>query len=139
MPNLTLRPPPLRHPLPSPCHAAIKVHAENANRRIVLDAQIDVLADSEAKVARRAEVAAAQFVLLDLETALEDLFGFGTPHRDVHGDFLVAPDAEGAHGVAGFGVHWGLARELFEDFGGAGEAIAGFTDGDVEDEFLICS
>jgi hypothetical protein len=29
-----------------------------------------------------------------------------------------------------------LTRELFEDFGGAGETIAGFTDGDVEDEFL---
>lgn len=29
-----------------------------------------------------------------------------------------------------------MAGELFEDFGGTGETIAGFADRDVEDEFL---
>ena len=33
-------------------HAAVKVHAVDADRRIILDAQIDVLADAEAEVAR---------------------------------------------------------------------------------------
>ena len=40
------------------------------------------------------------------------------------GDFFVAADTECADGVAGFGGDGGLAGELFEDFGGAGETIA---------------
>ena len=32
-------------------HAAVKVHAVDTNRRIILDAQIDVLADTESEVA----------------------------------------------------------------------------------------
>lgn len=47
------------------------------------------------------------------------------------GDFFVATDAECSDGVAGFGGDGCLACELFEDFGGSGETIAGFTDGDV--------
>ena len=32
-------------------HAAVKIHAVNTNRRIIFDAQINMLADTEAKVA----------------------------------------------------------------------------------------
>lgn len=32
-------------------HAAVKVHAVDTDRRIILDAQIDVLANTESKVA----------------------------------------------------------------------------------------
>lgn len=32
-------------------HAAVKVHAIDTNRRIILNAQIDVLADTESEVA----------------------------------------------------------------------------------------
>ena len=33
-------------------------------------------------------------------------------------------------------VHWGLTAQLLEHFGGTGQSVTGFADGDVEDEFL---
>ena len=45
-------------------HAAIEVHAVDTNRRIVLDAQVDVLANTESKVASLREVLLAQLILL---------------------------------------------------------------------------
>ena len=89
------------------------------NARVVLDAQIDVLADSESEVARLAEVALAELVLLDLEATLENLLSLGAADGDVDGDpvkivnllcpsrgglyniLLVPPDTEGTDGVAG--------------------------------------
>ena len=56
------------------------------NARVVLDAQIDVLADSESEVARLAEVALAELVLLDLEATLENLLSLGAADGDVNGD-----------------------------------------------------
>lgn len=83
-------------------HATVEVHAVNSNRRIILDTQINVLADAETEVARLAEVALPQLVLFDLQTTLEDFFRFGTADSDVHGDLLVASDAESAYCVACF-------------------------------------
>ena len=84
------------------CHAAVEVHTVDTNRGVVLDAQIDVLRDAEAEVASVGEVLLAQFVFLDLETALEDFFGLGTSDRAVDGDLFVSSNAEGADSVAGF-------------------------------------
>jgi hypothetical protein len=61
-----------------------------------------MLRDAEAEVARLGEVLLAQLVFLDLEATLQDLLGLGTADGDVHGDLLVASDAETADGVAGF-------------------------------------
>ena len=82
-------------------HAAVEVHAVDTDRRIVLDAQIDVLGDTETEVASLAEVALAKLVLLDLEATLEDLLGLGATDGDVDGDLLVTADTEGTDGVAG--------------------------------------
>jgi hypothetical protein len=54
------------------------------NARVVLDAQVDVLADTETEVARLGEVALAELVLLDLQATLEDLLSLGAPDGDVH-------------------------------------------------------
>jgi hypothetical protein len=70
-----LAPPALAHALALAGHAAVEVHAVDTDRGVVLEAEIDVLADAEAEVARLAEVALAQLVLLDLQTALENLLG----------------------------------------------------------------
>ena len=56
----------------------------------------------KAEVASLAEVALPQLVLLDLETALEDLLCLGSADGDVHGDLLVTADTEGSDGVACF-------------------------------------
>lgn len=82
-------------------HAAVEVHAVNTDTRVVLDAEIDVLADSEAEVAGLAEVALAQLVLLDLEATLENLLGLGATDGDVDGDLFVTADTKSTDGVAG--------------------------------------
>lgn len=47
-------------------HARIEIHSVDTNRRIVLDTEINVFADTETKVASLREVALAQLVFLDL-------------------------------------------------------------------------
>jgi hypothetical protein len=81
-------------------HAAVEVHAVDTNRRVVLDAEIDVLRDTEAEVASLREVALPQLILLDLEAALENLLCLGSTDGDVHGDLLITADTECADGVA---------------------------------------
>lgn len=60
-------------------HAAVEVHAVDTDGGVVLDTKIDVLADTEAKVASLGEVALAEFVLLDLEATLENLLSLLRP------------------------------------------------------------
>ena len=120
-----------RHAHPRSPHDHIKVHTENPNTRVIPRTEIDVLLDPEPKVARVRKVLPSELVLFHFETALEDLFGFGPADGDVDGDLFVSTDAKGADGVAGFGGHGRLAGELFQDFGGTGQAIARFADADV--------
>lgn len=75
-------------------HAAVEVHAINTNSRIIFDSQIDMLGDTEAKIPRVREVLLPQFVLLDLQTSLENLLGLWTSYRDVDCDLFVSSDAE---------------------------------------------
>lgn len=82
-------------------HAAVEVHAVDTDTRVVLDAEIDVLRDTEAEVSGLAEVALAQLVLLDLEATLEDLLGLGATDSDVDSNLFVTADTEGTDGVAG--------------------------------------
>ena len=87
--------------LTAAAHADIEVHAVDTDSGVVLDAEIDVLADAEAEVAGLGEVALAELVFLDLEATLEDLLSLGAADGDVHGDLLVTTDTEGTDGVSG--------------------------------------
>lgn len=82
-------------------HAAVEVHAVDTNGRVVLDTEIDVLANTETEVAGLGEVALPQLVLLDLEATLENLLSLGATDGDVDGDLFVTADTEGTDGVAG--------------------------------------
>lgn len=82
-------------------HAAVEVHTVDTDRRVVLDAEIDVLVDTEAEVTGLAEVALAELVLLDLEATLEDLLSLGAADGDVNGNLFVTADTEGSHGIPG--------------------------------------
>lgn len=82
-------------------HAAVEVHAVDTDRGVILDAEIDVLRDTEAEVAGLGEVALAQLVLLDLEATLENLLGLGATDCDVDGNLFVTADTEGTDGVTG--------------------------------------
>lgn len=82
-------------------HAAVEVHTVDTDRRVILDPQVDVLVDTETKVAGLREVALPQLVLLDLEATLQDLLSLRTTDGDVDSDLFVTTDTEGTHGVAG--------------------------------------
>ena len=89
-------------PMMKNVHAAVEIHAVDTDRWVVLDAKINVLRDAEAEVARLAEVALPQLVLLDLEATLEDLLCLGPADGDVDGDLLVTADTEGSDGESRF-------------------------------------
>ena len=92
-------------------HAAVEVHAVNTNARVVLDTQVNVLADTEAEVAGLGEVPLPQFVFLDLEATLENLLGLGATDGDVDSNLFVTTDTEGTDGVAGLAfTHTSLAK-----------------------------
>lgn len=122
---------PLRDPRPRAIHDGIEVHAKDTNRGVVSRAEIDMLLNPKTKVARLGKVAPVELVLLHLETALEDLLGFGPANRDVRCNLFVTPDAELADGVAGLGRDWCLARQLFEDFGGSRQTVTRLSNGYV--------
>ena len=117
-------------------HAHEEVHTKDTDTGVVLDTQVNVLGDTETKVAGLGEVAAAQLVLLDLETTLDDLLGLGTTDGDVARDLLVTADTETTEGVAGLAGHRGLTGELLEHLGSTGETVTRLTNGDVDDELV---
>lgn len=99
-------------------HAAVEVHTVDTDTGVVLDSEIDVLADTEAEVAGLAEVALAELVLLDLEATLENLLGLGATDGDVDRDLFVTTDTEGTDGVTGLAWKGGFVR--WENPGGIG-------------------
>jgi len=86
----TLCPSALRNPLTRPGHAAVEVHAVNANGRVIFDTQVDMFADTKAEVACLREVTWTEFVFFDFETAFKDFLSFGTSDGDVDSNFLIA-------------------------------------------------
>ena len=93
-----------------------------------------MLRDAKAKVARRRKVAAEQLVLLDFQPGLDQRHRLLAADRDRGRDLLVAPDREGAHGVARLAEDGLLARQLLEDLCGLLEPVARLSHADVEDE-----
>lgn len=104
-------------------HAAIEVHAVDTNRRIVLDAQVDVLANTKSKVASLREILLAQFILLYFESSLKNLLclhvsnhagshlkmiqaklylSLGSSYSHMDGNLFVTSDAEGSDRIPGF-------------------------------------
>jgi hypothetical protein len=101
--NSGLRTSTLGNTLTRASHAAVEIHAVDTNRRVVLDAQIDVLRDTETEVASLGEVTLAQLVFLDLQATLENLNGLLAADGDVDSNLFVSADAEGTDGVTGLG------------------------------------
>jgi len=108
-----------------------EVHSEDTDSGIVLDSHINVFVDSESKVTGSREVLFLQLVLLDLQTTLEDLLGFGSSDRDVNGDLLVTTDTESSDGVTGLRGDGSLTSQLFENLGGTSKPVTRLSDGDV--------
>jgi hypothetical protein len=79
----------------------VKIHTVDTNGRVVLDAKIDVLLDTETEVSTIGEVLLVKLVLTDLEGLLENLGSLGATDGSVDGDLLVSADTEGTDGVTG--------------------------------------
>ena len=112
----------------------VEIHTIDTYLRIVLDAEIDVLLDTEAKVARAAEVAVKKLVLLNLKTLLEDLSSLRATNCGVNSDLLVTTDGEGTHGVASARVNGGLASKSLKHLSSTSKTITALTDADVHAE-----
>lgn len=80
----------------------VKVHTVDTDRGVVLQTEINVLVDTEAKVSGGGEVSVLELVLLDLEATLEDLGGLVTTDGSVDSDLLVSTDSKGTNGVTGW-------------------------------------
>merc|ERR1719197_716969 len=115
-----------------PLEAHVEVHPINARRRVVLDAEVDVLRHAEAEVARRTEVLALELVLLHLQAALENLRRLLAADRHVDGDLLVSPNGKTAARVPGLRVDGLLARELLEHARRARQPVARLADAAVQ-------
>lgn len=79
----------------------IEVHAEDTCEGVILDAQINVLLDTEAKVSSIREVLLLELSVLDLEASLEDLVSLIAADGDMDCDFLVTLDTEATNGESG--------------------------------------
>merc|ERR1719341_3140020 len=112
-----------------------EVHAVNANAWVILDSQVNVLLDAEAKVAVVGEVLLSQLILLHLESSLNDLLSLGAPDSAVDGDLLVPSDTKATDGVAGLREHRGLTGQRLQHLASPGEPITRLADTDVEAEF----
>jgi len=117
-------------------HAAVEIHSVDTNRRIVLDTEIDVFTDTEAKVTSLRKVTLSKFVFLDLQSTLQDFLGLWSTNCDVHSDLFVTANTEGSDGVPGLAVDRSLTTQLFQHLRSTGKSVTRFSDRDVEDELL---
>merc|ERR1719458_1083140 len=72
----------------------IEVHSIDTNRWIVLDAQVDVLLDSESKVSISREVVTAQLIFPHLKSTFKNLFCFGPSYCTMYGNLFVTTDTK---------------------------------------------
>ena len=77
----------------------IEVHTEDTGEGVILNAQINVLLDTEAKAAGVGEVSLPEFSVLDLKTSLKDLIGFFASDGHMCCNFFVSLDPETSDGI----------------------------------------
>ena len=94
----------LRHATTGASQLHVEIHTEDTGVGVVLDAQINVLLNTETEVARVGEVLLHQLVLLHLQTALQDLQSLLATNGCMDGDLLVTTDGEGTDGETSYGI-----------------------------------
>ena len=71
-----------------------EVHTEDTDLWVVLDAEIDVLSDTEAEVALIGEAGLWEFIALNSQALLDDVDGLLATDGDLGCDVLTSTDAE---------------------------------------------
>merc|ERR1719326_2112982 len=77
----------------------VEIHAINAGGRVILQAKIDVLVHTKAKVSIFGEVLCTDLVVCDLETTLNEVHSLLASNGDVARNLLITADAESSHSV----------------------------------------
>lgn len=113
-----------------------EVHTEDTDGWVILDAEIDVLSDTEAEVAVLGEAALWELVGLDTEGTLDDIDGLLATDGNLGRDVLTTADTEATDGQTRLAVGWLLVSELGKDLGNLGELIAFATDAALDDELF---
>lgn len=122
---------PLGHAISRPVQHDVEVHSVDTRRRVVLDAQINVLRDSETKVAGVGEVLLQQLVLLDLQARLEQLECLLSADGDAARNLLVTTDRPLTDGVTRLSEDRLLPSQLLQDLGGLLQPVTRLTGADV--------
>ena len=79
------------------------------NAWIIFDAQIDMFLNTETEGTSLGEVALLEFVFLDLEATVENLFGLWSTDSAVAWDFFITSDTESTDSVTGLKInHYNL-------------------------------
>ena len=94
----------LRHATTGASQLHVEIHTEDTGVGVVLDAEINVLLNTETEVARVGEVLLHQLVLLHLQTALQNLQSLLATNGRMDGDLLVTTDGEGTDGETSYGI-----------------------------------
>ena len=94
----------LRHATTGASQLHVEIHTEDTGVGVVLDAEINVLLNTETEVARVGEVLLHQLVLLHLQTALQDLQSLLATNGRMDGDLLVTTDGEGTDGETSYDI-----------------------------------
>jgi hypothetical protein len=68
----------------------------------------------KSEIARLTKIPLLQFILLNLQTSLEDFFSFWSTNRDVTCDLFVPSNSKMSDCVTSFGGNGSLTSELFQ-------------------------
>ena len=96
-PNLALSSLAICYTVPWSTQHYIKVHTIDADARVVLDAQVNVLLNTKPKVASVREIVLVQLVLSHLQPFLKDLLCLCSTHSAVNSNLFIAANSKGTH------------------------------------------
>ena len=113
-----------------------EVHSKDASLRVILDSQVDVLLNAEAKAAGVREVASSKLVILHFKASLEEILSLVASDSGEARDFLVSLDAEGTDGVSGLAFKRVLTSQVGDNLGCLGESVTTLSCAQVDDKFV---
>merc|ERR1712111_189777 len=99
---------------------------------IILDSQIYVFLDAKSKVASVTEIALSQFILLHLQSTLQDFFSFSSSNGAMASNFFITLNTKRTHSVTGFRCNRLLPGELLEHLGGTGQSVSRFSNTNIQ-------
>merc|ERR1712168_1760342 len=104
----------------------VEIHSIDTNTWIILNSQVDMFSNTEAKVSSGREVSLSQFVFLNLQSFLQDFFGFGSTYCAVDSNFLITTNTKRSHSVTSLGEDRSLSGEGFKHLSGTDKSVITF-------------